>query len=144
MIPSFPSKPMTFAHKVDNNKLFFGLPGNPVSAFVTFHIFVLPVLRYISNWNKERCHLPVITVELENEYISLDPRPEYVRASIASVNGKLLASVTGNQISSRLKSLVNADVLLHLPAHTEGRPNIARGAQLKATVLKHDFISVVR
>lgn len=122
----------------------FSLPGNPVSAFVTFHIFVLPVLRYISNWNKERCHLPVITVELENEYLSLDPRPEYVRASITSVNGKLMANVTGNQISSRLKSLVNADVLLHLPAQTEVRPNLVKGTPLKATVLKHDFISLVR
>lgn len=135
---------MTFAHKMEANKLFFGLPGNSVSAFVTFHIFVLPVLRYISNWNKERCRLPVITVELENEYLSLDPRPEYVRASIASVKGRLLANVTGNQISSRLKSLVNADVLLHLPAATDDRPNIVRGAVLKATILKHDFISVVR
>lgn len=139
-----PGKPMTFGHKLNDNKLFFGLPGNPVSAFVTFHIFVLPVLRYISNWNKERCCLPVITVELENDYISLDSRPEYVRATITSVNGKLMASVTGNQISSRLKSLVNADVLLHLPPSTQERPNISKGAALKATVLKHDFISKVQ
>lgn len=82
-------------------------------------------------------------MELENEYLSLDPRPEYVRASITSANGKLMANVTGNQISSRLKSLVNADVLLHLPAHTDARPNLTRRTPLKATVLKHDFISKV-
>lgn len=86
----------------------------------------------------------MITVELENDYISLDLRPEYVRASITSVNGKLMANVTGNQISSRLKSLVNADVLLHLPAQTEVRSNLVKGTPLKATVLKHDFISFVR
>lgn len=125
-------------------KLLFSLPGNPVSAFVTFHIFVLPLLRFMSNWNLERCRLPVITVELENEQLPLDDRPEYVRASITSVNGKLLASVTGNQISSRLKSLVNADVLLHLPGKTEAKHCLSRGASLNATVLKHDFISKVR
>lgn len=105
---------------------------------------MLPLLRFLSNWNLEKCRLPVITVELENDQLPLDDRPEYVRASIASVNGKLLASVTGNQISSRLKSLVNADVLLHLPNKTESKPSLARGALLQATVLKHDFISKVR
>lgn len=135
---------MTFAHKLEANKLFFGLPGNPVSAFVTFHIFVLPVLRYICNWNKERCRLPVITVTLENESLPLDDRPEYVRATVSSVNGKLLANVTGNQISSRLKSLVDADVLLHLPGKTAQLSSLSRGANIRASVLKHDFISKVR
>lgn len=155
---------MTFAHKMDANKLFFGyvciiplkininlkfsppfrLPGNPVSAFVTFHLFVLPVLRYISNWNRNRCHLPVLTVSLANDVLPLDPRPEYMRASISSVNGKLWASVTGDQISSRLKSLVNADVLLQMPQMSESCSSLRRGAQVKAIVLKHDFISEVR
>lgn len=135
---------MTFAHNFKVDRMFFGLPGNPISAFVTFHLFVLPVLRYISNWNVERCKLPVITVQLGNENLSLDDRPEYARASVESVDGKLIASVTGDQISSRLKSLIQADVLLHLPARTQDQASLPRGTVLKATVLRHDFISKVR
>lgn len=71
----------------------------------------------------------------------LDPRPEYARASIVSRNGKLLASITGGQISSRLKSTVEADVLLELPARTEAKPYITAGTPLKALVLRSDFIS---
>lgn len=37
----------TFQHK-GQKKYFFGLPGNPVSALVTFHLFVLPALRKMS------------------------------------------------------------------------------------------------
>jgi gephyrin len=71
----------------------------------------------------------------------LDSRPEYARATIISINGSLCAQITDNQISSRLKSIANADVLLHLPASTNEQKTVARGAKLKASVLKHDFIS---
>lgn len=53
-------KPMTFAVSKDKNKYFFGLPGNPVSAFVTFHLFVLAALKYVNNFTN--CSLPIITV----------------------------------------------------------------------------------
>lgn len=59
-----PGKPMTFASNYDNGKFFFGLPGNPVSAFVTFHLFVLPALRFTSGWKKQKCPLAVIEVEV--------------------------------------------------------------------------------
>lgn len=44
------SKPTTFATCVINGKkkLIFGLPGNPVSATVTSHLFVIPALRKLS------------------------------------------------------------------------------------------------
>lgn len=41
-----PGKPMTFASK--NNKLVFGLPGNPVSTYLMFHLFVLRAARMIT------------------------------------------------------------------------------------------------
>ncbi|KAM7349210.1 molybdenum cofactor synthesis protein cinnamon isoform 2-T2 [Cochliomyia hominivorax] len=55
-----PGKPMTFASKQD--KYFFGLPGNPVSAFVCFHMFSLPAIRWASGWSYEKCMLPVVQV----------------------------------------------------------------------------------
>uniref|UniRef100_T1GX22 Peptidase S1 domain-containing protein n=1 Tax=Megaselia scalaris TaxID=36166 RepID=T1GX22_MEGSC len=136
-----PGKPMTFASNYDNGKFFFGLPGNPVSAFVTFHLFVLPALRYTSGWKKDKCSLAIVEVELLNDVIQLDSRPEYVRASVTSKNGKLFAKVNGNQMSSRLQSIVGADVLIHLPGSTESRPSALKGDIFKASVLRYDFIS---
>lgn len=76
-----------------------------------------------------------------NDVIQLDSRPEYVRASVTSKNGKLFAKVNGNQMSSRLQSIVGADVLIHLPGSTESRPSALKGDIFKASVLRYDFIS---
>lgn len=52
-----PRKPTTFATVPDPKggqqpRLMFGLPGNPVSATVTFHLFVLPALRKLAGYEK--------------------------------------------------------------------------------------------
>lgn len=53
---SISRKPTTFATVPNANggqpKLMFGLPGNPVSASVTFHLFVLPALRKLAGYEK--------------------------------------------------------------------------------------------
>ncbi|EDW06598.1 molybdenum cofactor synthesis protein cinnamon [Drosophila mojavensis] len=134
-----PGKPMTFASR--GNKYFFGLPGNPVSAFVTFHLFALPALRWADGWERVKCPLPIINISLLNDAIDLDSRPEYMRASVTSINGKLYARINGNQISSRLQSIVGADVLIHLPGRTAEKPQAHAGETYKASVLRYDFIS---
>ncbi|XP_053679109.1 molybdenum cofactor synthesis protein cinnamon [Anopheles nili] len=140
-----PGKPCTYASSKITK--FFGLPGNPVSAFVTFHLFALPALRqYLAAINdaapqEAKITLPAITVELLDAKYVLDPRPEYARASITSRDGKLLANITGAQISSRLKSTIEADVLIELPPRTESRTFVTAGTQLKAYILRSDFIS---
>ncbi|XP_016982466.1 molybdenum cofactor synthesis protein cinnamon [Drosophila rhopaloa] len=133
-----PGKPLTFASR--NDKYFFGLPGNPVSAFVTFHLFALPAIRWAAGWDRPKCSLPVVNVKLLNDF-SLDGRPEFVRASVISKSGELYASVTGDQISSRLQSIVGADVLINLPARTSDRYEAKAGEVFPASVLRYDFIS---
>ena len=135
-----PGKPMTFA---SNGKVsYFALPGNPVSAFVTFHLFVLPALRYMSGFAEAKCKLPVISVLLQKDKYVLDSRPEYARATVTFINTRgYLAHITDDQISSRLASLINADVLLHLPGATAAVKSINRGYKLQASVLDHFFIS---
>lgn len=56
---------MTFASN-SSGKAVFGLPGNPVSSFVTFHLFVLPAIRYIINCDVQKLELPIVTVEVRN------------------------------------------------------------------------------
>jgi gephyrin len=59
-----PGKPLTFATVTLNNqkKLVFGLPGNPVSSLVTFHLFVIPSLRKM--FGSSSPHLPKIQVKV--------------------------------------------------------------------------------
>lgn len=139
-----PGKPMTFGvstQPTGPRKFFFGLPGNPVSAFVCFHLFVLACLRWLNGWSFDQAQMSVIKVKLANERLVLDPRPEYARATVVSKAGELWAEVTGDQISSRLKSIVGADVLIHLPQKSKDCSEVIRGAVLDASVLKHNFIS---
>lgn len=136
-----PGKPMTFA---SNDKVsYFALPGNPVSAFVTFHIFVLPALRYMCGFSESKSRLPVISAILEEDKYVLDPRPEFARARINYSRSKQLyyAHMSSNQMSSRLASLLNADVLLHLPGGTEKLPSVNKGFKVLATVIDQNFIS---
>lgn len=65
-----PGKPTTFATIPNKdpsrggNTPIFALPGNPASALVTFHLFVLPALRKLGGWNPDRCQLPQIRVQV--------------------------------------------------------------------------------
>ena len=61
-----PGKPTTFA-TVPTPKgtvPIFALPGNPASALVTFHVFVIPALRRLAGWPVSRSHLPRIKVQV--------------------------------------------------------------------------------
>lgn len=136
-----PGKPMTFA--TNGNVSYFALPGNPVSAFVTFHTFVLPALRFMCGFSEAKSRLPVISAILQKDKYVLDPRPEFARARITYNRAKQLyyAHMSGNQMSSRLASLINADVLLHLPGGTEKMPSVNKGFKVLATVIDQNFIS---
>lgn len=117
-----PGKPATFAtipFKNGNGDrktcLIFSLPGNPASAIVTLHLFVLPSLHYSSGISPPG--LPKVLVTLDHD-IMLDPRrAEYHRAAVdARSDGLLYAASTGGQRSSRIGSFRCANALLCLPA----------------------------
>lgn len=136
-----PGKPMTYA--CNGSKYFFALPGNPVSTFVTFHIFVLPALRFMSGSFEAHCKLPSIKVVLKNEEYTLDSRPEYARAKISydSSVDVFFAQMSENQMSSRLLSLVGSNVLLMLPAATKERISVRKGDELQAVIINQHFVS---
>lgn len=54
---------MTFATN-ENGNFVFGLPGNPVSAFATYHLFVLPAIRKYCGYSDDKVNLAVINVEV--------------------------------------------------------------------------------
>ncbi|KAK4494958.1 hypothetical protein PRZ48_014314 [Zasmidium cellare] len=117
-----PGKPTTFATVpfksntgIDEKKVIFSLPGNPASAVVTYHLFVLPSLHKMSGISP--VGLPTVKVVLGQD-IKLDPkRNEYHRVMVATgKDGQLYATSTGFQRSSRIGSFKGANALLCLPA----------------------------
>ncbi|RPD66868.1 hypothetical protein L226DRAFT_529269 [Lentinus tigrinus ALCF2SS1-7] len=122
-----PGKPTTFATiptsegRTERVPL-FALPGNPASALVTFHVFVIPALRKLGGWPQDRCRLPSVRVQIQ-ESLRLDPRPEYHRAMIKATPDGFRAYSTGGQRSSRVASLKGANGLIALPPRTEKGPS---------------------
>lgn len=127
-----PGKPTTFA--TVNSKLVFALPGNPVSATVTFYLFVLPALRKMSGMKHYK--LPVMQVQLSHN-INLDARPEYHRAVVKVKPGEsyFTATSTGVQQSSRMLSMVGANCLLILPERTREQQHLSMGNFLDAIII---------
>ncbi|PTB63992.1 hypothetical protein BBK36DRAFT_1207329 [Trichoderma citrinoviride] len=132
-----PGKPTTFATvRVKDNagrrlsKVVFSLPGNPASALVTFHLFVLPSLHKQAGVSP--VGLPKVPVTLAHDF-GLDPRPEFHRV-VASIgqDGRLTASSTGGQRSSKVGSLRSANALLCLPG---GSGKLEKGSRVDALLM---------
>ncbi|KAK2040122.1 molybdenum cofactor synthesis domain-containing protein [Colletotrichum somersetense] len=133
-----PGKPTTFATVPVKTmlgervtKTVFSLPGNPASALVTFHLFVLPALHKLSGI--EPIGLPKVPVTLAHEF-SLDKvRPEYHRAIVTvGKDGSLSASSTGGQRSSKVGSMKSANALLALPT---GSGTLKKGSKVEALLM---------
>ena len=122
-----PGKPLAFGKYLE--KPFVGLPGNPVSAFVGFEVFVRPVIERLSG----KLDGDRRKVKVRSEYeIESDGRESYLRAKIREENGILLANLTGHQGSGNLLSLVQADALLIIPA---GVKCVPAGQEVEAYLL---------
>ncbi|XDG09273.1 hypothetical protein ABKA04_008888 [Annulohypoxylon sp. FPYF3050] len=133
-----PGKPTTFATvPVKNNagervtKVIFSLPGNPASAIVTFHLFVLPSLHQISGVSP--VGLTKVPVTLSHDFTLDKVRPEYHRAIVTvGKDGTLVAASTGGQRSSKVGSLRGANALLCMPS---GKEPLKKGAMVDALIM---------
>jgi molybdenum cofactor synthesis domain-containing protein len=106
-----PGKPLNFA--TVGETLLFGLPGNPVSALVSFELFVRPALAVMAGRSPDIT--PRVTVTLAHDTPPTD-RIEYQRARVSvDADGRLIARTTGGQASSRLASYLGANALLVIP-----------------------------
>ena len=133
-----PGKPTTFATVPfkDNTgerqtKVIFSLPGNPASAVVTYHLFVLPSLHQMAGISP--VGLPKVKVVLDQD-VKMDPkRAEYHRVMMtARADGQLHAVSTGFQRSSRIGSFKGANALLCLPTR-EG--SLSKGEKVDALLM---------
>ena len=123
-----PGKPVAFGH-IGNVPL-LGLPGNPVSAAVTFELFGRPVIRKMLGHT--RLLRPQVDVVVEDGVSERVMRRHYVRAHVEWREGHFVARTTGNQGSNIMTSLLNANALLIVP---EGGVEIRPGETARAIML---------
>jgi molybdopterin molybdotransferase len=111
-----PGKPLAYGHV--REVPFIGLPGNPVSSFVTFLLFARPFI--LKRQGADPGDLRPLPMRADFDLPRADKRREFLRAR---VNGQGGLEVFANQVSSALVSVAWADGLIDNPAGTQ----IARG-----------------
>ena len=114
--------------------LLFGLPGNPVSTFVTFELFVRPVIRRLGGHRQERWFRPGDRAVLRDDVAKGAGRRAFVRvmverdamgAPVRDDRGRLHAGLAGGasgQGSHVLSALAEADALAVIPETDDRLP----------------------
>ena len=124
-----PGKPITFG-SLDGRPV-FGLPGNPVSAMVTFELFVRPALLKMSG--RRRLTRPRLRARALAPIPNPGSRRGYLRVQLETTSdGALGARLTGEQGSAILRSMVAADALAVVAPDT----TVAAGETVEAIVLR--------
>ena len=121
-----PGAPLAFG--LINGTPWLGLPGNPVSALVTFELFARPMIRRLRG---EHAIFPLPVPVIVDESIELQaPLTHFLRCVVRpGEDGELHAKLTGSQSSAILTSMTIATGLLIVP---HDRPRVGIGARLYA------------
>ena len=112
-----PGKPIAFGNF--QGVPFIGLPGNPVSAFVGYEVFVRPALLKLSGVSAvQRDQVKARLME----GIESDGRESYLRGILKFQDHEWVAKLTGHQGSGNLFSLIQANALLIIPSGVKSLP----------------------
>lgn len=128
-----PGKPLVFGNM--GNKLFFGLPGNPVSVMVSFMQFVRPALLKMAG--AEKLEKPVMTAILTEEIKKKPGRKYFIRGKYSIAGNEVHVKKTGEQGSGILTSMSEANCLIIL---SEEAGNIKPGTPVKIQLIDHGEI----
>jgi len=113
-----PGKPLAFG-RIGGVPL-LGLPGNPVSAMVSFELFArAAILKMLGQLDPER---PSIEATLVDGMKRKDGRRHFVRVKVVEKNGGYEATMTGEQGSGILSSMVEANGLAIIPEDWASAP----------------------
>lgn len=118
-----PGKPLAFGHL--KSSIFIGLPGNPVSAFVTFHKIAADALRKMSGAvNEKPCLIPAIAAQ---EIRKRPGRTDFQRGRFYLEEGNLQVSIEKAQGSGVFSSFYTSNCFVVLE---QNRGNVAAGEQV--------------
>lgn len=124
-----PGKPNVFG-LAPGGCFMFGLPGNPVSALVSFHQFVAPALRRLRGETADTARHPIAT--LTRPITKKSSRLEWARGVVELVDGRFEARATQGQGSHMLSGLASANALLEVPREVD---TLVAGAELRVQLL---------
>ena len=111
-----------------------GIPGNPVSALITFEIFVKPLIHRLGGVkSSERGWLFAQILHP----VSSDGRESYLRACVSQGESGYEVQLVGSQDSGVLSSLVDANALVRIPA---GKKTTSKGESVEVWILRQDGV----
>ncbi len=122
-----PGKPLAYGQY--GGTPYLGLPGNPVSAMVSFERFARAAILKMAG--HQQLNRPQISVKVQEE-IHSDGRESYIRAVVEKQGAGYIAMTTGGQGSHMMTSLVKANALLIVP---EGVNYVAVGENITAWMI---------
>lgn len=102
-----PGKPLVFATYKD--KLFFGIPGNPLSLITIFEEFIKPSIYKVMGKDQSRRHFKVV---LKDDFKVSRGRTNYVYCNIEENNGVFFAYNLGSQCSNQLSTISTANGII--------------------------------
>ncbi len=123
-----PGKPLAFG--VIGGVPILGLPGNPVSANMSFEVFARPAI--LTMLGKTRFERPSVEAVLQERVENTAGRRNYIRVTLDKTPDGYVARTTGEQGSGVLMSLVKANGLLILP---DTGPALKPGSRVRVYML---------
>ncbi|HUJ19051.1 MAG TPA: molybdopterin biosynthesis protein [Nitrospirota bacterium] len=123
-----PGKPVILA--IVQGKPVIGIPGYPVSAALTFALFVKPLIYALQGLKAPEAE--TVTARLSRQVASSLGQEEFIRVKLGSVAGNLIATPV-TRGAGALMSLVRADGIIRVPAMSEG---IAAGQEIGVELLR--------
>jgi molybdopterin molybdotransferase len=123
-----PGKPQAFGSV--NGRPYFGLPGNPVSVFVSFEMFVRPALMRMMGRPEDR---PEVTATLEGEVGGPPEKVRFARVRLGRRGEEWMAAPTGGRQSNLLATVSRANGLAVVPA---GTPQLRAGDRCTVIVFR--------
>ncbi|MEK5333499.1 molybdopterin molybdotransferase MoeA [Lysinibacillus sp. FSL W8-0992] len=103
---------------VRDDKLLFGLSGNPSACYVGFELFVRPIIR--TAYSNAQPHLRRAQAILGADFTKPNPFTRFVRAQAYYEEGKLVTVPSGFDKSSAVSSLASANAFIVLPGGSRG------------------------
>jgi molybdopterin molybdotransferase len=131
-----PGYPLAFGRLGASGALVFGLPGNPVSAMVTFEEFVRPALRKMTGHTA--LFRPLVRARLAERLAKKPGRMHFVRVVLERKGDELWARSAGNQSSGALRSMIRGQGLLVFP---EEASELGAGESAAVQVIDEAFLA---
>ena len=132
-----PGKPILFAKIKGNQKVIFGLPGNPMSSAACFRFFVYPYIENILGLNEEK---PLRAI-LKNNFTKKESFVRFAKSKLNTTkNGKVEVEILEGQESYKLKSFVKSNIWALLPA---GKSKFKKGEIVECFFPNHSNSSLI-